>query len=215
MSEAWVKAEQLKKEKEKMRKQAEKNRKRGKLHSQQSINEEKLVKTIVNHAWKEVTGNTPNKLYNICENAMENESSYENESDSDSVTPNISTQAEVRQQRLPVHQTPDQSSFIEQKLDANESHIKPEVRKTRRSRANRKCSQDKTSSKAYTFSQLNHSVVEVKKSPFKESNTNTVSREAMILVSNLDPNFNEEDLLISPVKENRQLLFENYLTNDY
>lgn len=215
MSEAWVRAEQLKKKKEKMRKQAEKNRKRGRIHSQQSINEEKLVKTIVNNAWQEVTGNTPNKLDNIYENAMENESSFEDDSDSDSVTPKISTQAEIRQQRLPVHQTQNQVSSIDQESEINQSHSEPEARKTRRSRANRKCSIDKTSSKTSTFSKFSNIQAEVQKSPFKEWNANSIIREAQISVSNLDPNFNEEDLLISPVKENRQLLFENYLTNDY
>lgn len=203
LHDAFDKAEELKKQTQKMRKQAELNRKRPKLHSQKSIQEELAVKSIVNKAWKEVHEDTVVKndlLHNICENDMENESSFD-DSDSEAPTPKIQSSVEKRQSRA-------------QATKENEPS-----RKVRRSRANRKGSQDMTSksSKGQYYTNQSSGISEItNKSPFKESDQNNgKQRQQEIKVCNLDPNFNEEDLLISPVKENRHLLTADYLDPSY
>ena len=218
LCDAWDKAEEIKKETMKMRKQAELNRKRPKLHSQKSIQEELAVKSIVNRAWKEVHHEDKHEdtLQNICENDMENESSFENDSDSDASTPKVEVKTEVRQQRereVPLKQEP---KIVSNPITVVEEVPVGEVKKARRTRANRKGSVDMTSSKVNKSQYCTNPSVSYKKSPLKDSNTNVFSgRDKMnISVSNLDPEFNEEDLLISPVKENRNYLHEGYLDDE-
>lgn len=136
---------------------------------------------------------------------MECESSFDaSESDttpkSEEIDESPSPKAEERQTRKSI---------------VNNENKPAQSKKVRRSRANRKNSSDKlvtveTKSPCKVFAQASPA----KKSPFKESNHNVLSsrQDQLIEISNLDPNFNEEDLLITnPVKENRQMLFENYL----
>lgn len=144
---AWEKAGKLKIQTEKLRQKAEDNRKKPKLHSQNSILEEKFVQNIVSKAWDNI--HHEDKLHNICENAMEHESSFDG-SDSEGETPKATAQAEARQSRT-----------IE---DANEQN----KNKTRRSRANRKCSKDMTSSKSKP------TYVDQNRSPFKDVNSNVI-----------------------------------------
>ena len=198
MSEAWVKAEEIKKETMKTRKKNKIMKSKPKLHSQQSIMEEMAVQNIVNKAWKDVyNGEKEEKLQNICENAMENESSFDG-SESDG-------------ERYSTEKT-HKMKTIEQ-IATNTLPSKP---KARRSRANRMGSKDYTASKSKilsTTSQVSYQPLS-KRSPFKEANQNSkysYRAKKIIEVENLDPDVKDEDLIISPVKENRQLLTENYL----
>lgn len=215
VSDAYSKAEQLKKDTIKQRKQVEKKKHMPKFHSQQSIMEEQEYKKIVNSAWNEVHQTTPSKpqLHHIYENDMENESSFDDSDNSEVAPTPKAIEVETRKTRTMTTQS------------QAETHASQKVR---RSRANR--SKDHTSSKAggRVLQQANYNSINVsqnKKSPFKETNTNIESsltqtfkinrNKQIIEVTNLDPNFNEEDLLISPVKENRDLLFESYLNDDF
>lgn len=99
-------------------------------------------------AWDNV--HHEDKLHNICENAMEQESSFD-DSDSETETPKVIAQAEARQSR------------------ATENTGEPNKNKTRRSRANRKCSKDMTSSRSKP------TIVDQNRSPFKDVNTNVIN----------------------------------------
>lgn len=220
MSEAWGNAEKLKKKKEKMRKQGEINRKRGKLHSQQSIIEEIEVKKIVNNAWSRVQHDSPSKLAHICENNQDEESSFEADSDSDSdqVEPRVSSDTETRRTTphiaAPLHNEPAMTTaplqptkFVATEHQVYQTQVTTESTKQRRSRANRKGSRDYTSNKPIKATKMPTcynplTVAAPTRSPFKEKNTK-------ITISNLDSQFTE-DMMISPVKENRNLLSENY-----
>lgn len=207
MHEAFEKAEELKKETAIKRKHIKQNKSKPKLHSQESIQEENQFKKIVNKAWNTVHHDSASKskaLDNIYENDMEQESSFEvsQSSDGDSEGPPT------------------------EERDAMSMTMQSDMSKTRRSRANR--SKDKTAAKTVCTKSkaLEDSSSKtgekgaslVKKSPLNQYDSNISQpfdrQKGQIEVSNLDPEFNEEDLLItSPVKENRGLLFDEYLND--
>ena len=99
------------------------------------------------------------------------------------------------------------------KLDSNNENKSSKEERVRRSRASRKWSTFKPGCQEDICTNIIVENSPSKKSPFKESNQNFCSSRAeeLVDISNLEHNFNEEDFLVTtPVKEDRQLLFESY-----